>query len=113
MCSEEEVKHTIRHRWLSLPGNVLILSRGRSVPFLFCFVLFCLANAFNLGAPSYPSDLYLFDRVFLRGSSVGQLIVIHTVGDFSGSALRDMTGNSFMKQGFVSLLHRMDKKDVE
>ena len=37
VCSEEEVKHTIRHRWLSLPGNVLILSRGRSVPFLFLF----------------------------------------------------------------------------
>lgn len=34
VCSEEEVKHTIRHRWLSLPANVLIPSWGRSVPFL-------------------------------------------------------------------------------
>lgn len=33
VCLEEDVKHTIRHRWLSLPGNVLIQTRWRAAPF--------------------------------------------------------------------------------
>lgn len=49
--SEEEVKHTIRHRWLSLQGNVLIPSHGGAVPFQFL----CCTNVFQFIAAE--SDL--------------------------------------------------------
>lgn len=61
VCSEEDVKHTIRHRWLSLPANVLIPPRGRSVPFL--FLCDKCALIWSLPAP----DLYLFDQVSSSG----------------------------------------------
>lgn len=32
VCSEEEAENTIRHRWLSSPGRVLIPSPGRAGP---------------------------------------------------------------------------------
>lgn len=57
VCSEEEVKHTIRPRWLSLPANVLIPACGRSVPFLF------LCDKCSLIWSLCAPDLYLFDQL--------------------------------------------------
>lgn len=69
VCSEEEVKHTIRHRWLSLPDNVLILRWVRSVPFL---VL--LGKCIPIQSQC-ETDLYLFDHLTKKRSSFGQLEV--------------------------------------
>lgn len=66
--SEEEVKHTIRHRWRSLPGNVLILSRGSTVPFLFLSSK-CLSNL----EPVWNRFVFVWSCViFQKGSSFGQ-----------------------------------------
>lgn len=58
VCLEEDVKHTIRHRWLSLPGNVLIQTRWRAAPFS-GFVSQMPPLSWSL----YVTGLYLLDHV--------------------------------------------------
>lgn len=58
VCLEEDVKHTIRHRWLSLPGNVLIQTRWRAAP-LSGFVSQMPPLSWSL----YVTGLYLLDHV--------------------------------------------------